>query len=580
MMDGRTDRGDAPRIDELTALYRIATLSGFRGDLRSVVNEILRVVSDVVPCQIPALMLYDPQSGEMRVHRPDPAKDWSLPLSQCGLIRRTFLAHVAEISNDAIADPETSSLAEQLRVRQIAAAPLSVPGDSAIGVLAALDSERGAFNEKDVRLLGILADRAALTIQNSQLLARLEEKVTELEGLQRLSQLLTSADSLEDVVSESIRIVTDSIECEKAAVLLHDEATDSLIAQKPVHGLRDEQIERLRISLIEPSLGGTVFRTSTPMSSNDAASDAWVGAQLREVLEANTLMAVPLTTGRKPIGILMAVNASSGGFTDDDERFLSVLGSQVGSVIDAIRARESERALMAELRELDRTRADFISMLAHELRGPMTTVMGFGYTLRDSGDKLTEDKKHHVISTMVRETERLSRMVTDLLDLSRMEAGTLKYELEPVDIKEFAHGLLETHQSLRAEHFLEMQFTDDLPKIVADRDRLHQVFMNLLTNATRYSPEGTTITLRAANEEGRVRIEVEDQGIGIQKEDADRIFEKFAMLPKPSWVKKGTGLGLFITKTMVDAMGGRIWVESEPGKGSTFVFTLPHATDR
>lgn len=219
-------------------------------------------------------------------------------------------------------------------------------------------------------------------------------------------------------------------------------------------------------------------------------------------------------------------------------------------------------------------------MLAHELRGPMTTVMGFGYTLRDSGDKLSEEKKLHVVSTMVRETERLSRMVTDLLDLSRMEAGTLKYEAEPTEIKDFTDSLIETHTSLKAQHFVAVEVPEGLPKVLADRDRLHQVFMNLLTNATRYSTEGTTITLRAENGEDHVRVSVTDEGIGIQREDADRIFEKFAMLPKPSWVKKGTGLGLFITKTMVDAMGGRIWVESEHGKGSTFVFTLPHATDR
>jgi signal transduction histidine kinase len=385
---------------------------------------------------------------------------------------------------------------------------------------------------------------------------------------------------LEDVVSESVRIVTDSISCERAAILLYEEETDSLVAQRPVYGLKDAEIDKLRVSLVEPSLAGTVYRTSTPMTSNDAENDAWVSTEMCEVLGAKNLTAVPLTTGRKPIGILKAVNAESGSFDDDDERFLSVLGSQVGSVIDAIRARESERALLSELRELDRTRSEFISMLAHELRGPMTTIMGFGYTLRDSGDKLDDEKKLHVISTMVRETERLSRMVTDLLDLSRMEAGSLKYECEPLEIKDFTDALIETHSSLKAHHFVEIEVPDGLPKVLADRDRLHQVFINLLTNATRYSAEGTTITLRAEDADDHVRVAVSDQGIGIQKEDADRIFEKFAMLPKPSWVKKGTGLGLFITKTLVEAMGGSIWVETEQGKGSTFVFTLPHANDR
>src|SRR5688500_13851634 len=231
MMDARGERGDAPRIDELTALYRIATLSGFRGDLRAVVNEILRVVSDLVPCDNAALLLYDEQLDEMRVHFADPTRDLSIGLSDCGIVRRAFIGHVAEISNDVRGESDSTRLADRLRVRQIAAAPLSVPGDSSLGVLTAFDSQRGAFNEKDVRLLGILADRAALTIQNSQLLSRLEEKVTELEGLQRLSKLLTSADSLEDVVSESVRIVTDSISCETAAILLYDEESDALVAQ-------------------------------------------------------------------------------------------------------------------------------------------------------------------------------------------------------------------------------------------------------------------------------------------------------------------------------------------------------------
>jgi two-component system sensor histidine kinase VicK len=113
--------------------------------------------------------------------------------------------------------------------------------------------------------------------------------------------------------------------------------------------------------------------------------------------------------------------------------------------------------------------------------------------------------------------------------------------------------------------------------VLADRDRLDQIMINLLTNATRYSPEGTAIRVGAKTEDSQVVVSVTDEGIGIPADDADRIFEKFAMLPKPAWVKKGTGLGLFITKGIVEAMHGRIWVESESGKGSTFHFSLPRA---
>jgi two-component system sensor histidine kinase KdpD len=197
--------------------------------------------------------------------------------------------------------------------------------------------------------------------------------------------------------------------------------------------------------------------------------------------------------------------------------------------------------------------------------------------LRDSSDKIDEEKKIQIIATIVREVERLSRMVSDLLDLSRMEAGSVKYDVEPVELKEFVEGLVTTHGSLRADHLIEVDIPDDIPKVMADKDRLHQVVMNLLTNGTRYAPEGTVITVHGVADGANVVVSVEDQGIGISEEDVDRIFEKFAMLPKPAWVKKGTGLGLFITKGIVEAMGGKVWAKSEQGKGTTFFFTVPRA---
>ncbi|MEA2476024.1 MAG: two-component system, OmpR family, clock-associated histidine kinase SasA, partial [Actinomycetota bacterium] len=132
------------------------------------------------------------------------------------------------------------------------------------------------------------------------------------------------------------------------------------------------------------------------------------------------------------------------------------------------------------------------------------------------------------------------------------------------------------HSSLRVDHLIEADIPPDLPLVRADRDRLRQVVINLLTNATRYSPVGTTIEISARHvvDDDQVTISVADQGIGIPEEDRERIFGKFAMLPKPSWVKKGTGLGLFITKGIIDAHGGKLWVDSAPGQGSTFKFSV------
>ena len=234
--------------------------------------------------------------------------------------------------------------------------------------------------------------------------------------------------------------------------------------------------------------------------------------------------------------------------------------------------------MVDRLREADRHKSDFVSMLAHELRGPMTTVMGFATTLEQHGDTLPEQKKKDILRIIVRETERLSRMVNDLLDVSRMESGAINYEIVPMDLTELIDSTLGTHESFHHAHLVDLDIEPDLPKILGDRDRLSQVLINLLTNATRYSPEGTTIRIAVhKSDSGGVHISVTDQGIGIATDDQARIFDKFAMLPKPDWAQKGTGLGLFITRGIVEAHNGRIWVDSTAGQGTTFNITLPTA---
>jgi signal transduction histidine kinase len=575
-----TDRGIDRRYDELAALYRVASLSTSQGDPAGVMQEVVRVVEATLDCERALLLLYDEEADELYLPKPSHRSELRIRLSESPLLRRVLRSRAAEVTNDGAEDgDDRNQLVERYGVRHVVAAPLTA-GQKEFGVLLAINSTRGAFGDSDLRLLTIVADRAALTIENATLFSTLQRQVRELDGLQRLSTLLTSTESLDRVIGESIQIVSDLLDCEKMAILLHDEERGELVTHRPVIGIDDDQVEGLRISLSEPSLGSTVFRTNTSLMSNNARTDQWVHARFRETLGIDTVLVVPLASGPRPIGIIAAINARKGHFDADDLRFTSILGGRVAAVIEANMAREREQSLVRQLREADRTKTEFVSMLAHELRGPMTTIMGFGYTLRDQSDILSAEKRRDVLAIIVRETERLSRMVNDLLDVSRMESGTLSYELEPGSIEEVIGGIIEIHSSLRVHHIVDPHIDDDLPKVLMDKDRLSQVLINLLTNATRYSPEGTTISIRVKPySEAEVHVSVSDQGIGIPAQDRDRVFEKFSMLPKPSWTKKGTGLGLFITKGIVEAHGGRLWIDSEVGKGTTFNFTLQVARD-
>jgi signal transduction histidine kinase len=505
----------------------------------------------------------------------------SIAMAEPSLLRRVFHTGVGEVINDVVSDPDVSpALAESVGARQVVAVPLNV-GEQRLGVLCGINSKIGAFTDDDLRRLSILADRAALTLLNADLRNSLRRQRQELEGLQRLSKLLTSAETVDHAVGESIRIVCDLLGCQQMAILLYDEERDALVGHTPVVGMDEDKIRSLEVSLAVPSLISTVHRTGTPLVSNDAVNDKWVDPALRDEFGITTLLVAPLTTGPHPIGVLLAMNARKGNFDEGDLRFTNLLGSRIAAVIDSSTARERERALMQRLWEADRTKTEFVSMLAHELRGPMTTILGFSQTLSQQWQMVSDDKRQHFLDIITKETGRLSRLVADLLDVSRMEAGNLRYDLVPMSLDDLLNTVLEVHTSLHRDHEIEVHIDEHLPKVMADRDRVRQVVINLLTNATHYSPEGTKIKLSASlSEDGdEVVVSVADQGIGIAPQDIDKVFSKFVMLPKPTWVKKGTGLGLYITKGIIDAHGGRIWIESELGKGATFSFTLNTARD-
>ena len=576
-----TPSGREPRQAELNTLYRIATVGAREGDLRFAIREALRAIGDIVPCQRGLVFIYDEEKDRLRSFAGKGEEQTALPLTEPGIIRRVFHSGRAEVINDVTADRDANpELQDEYGSRNVVIAPL-VLGEARLGVIGAVNSPRGAFTDVELEHLALLGDRIAPSIRLAQLHTTIERQEREMEGLQRLSRLVEAQESLEYVIGESVRIVNDLVDCTTVLVFLYNEDENALCLERPALGLAGDV--DIKVPLDEPSLASTVFRTASPLISNDAVNDAWVSPRLRELTGMKNSMAVPLLTDRAPIGVLEAINSNKGAFDEEDMRFTTLFGGRVGGVIELSRARVRERGLMHKLREADQAKSDFVSILAHELKGPMTTIMGFGQTLEQHWDTIEDSKRAQFLGIIYRETERLSHMVSDLLDMSRMESGTLRYEMESMSLSELVDNVLTVHTSLTSRHGLKVEVPSNLPEVYADRERVRQVVLNLVTNATRYSPEGTTITVGAArgggDDNGWVRVAVADEGIGIAEEDAERIFNKFSMLPKPAWTKKGTGLGLFITKGIVDAHGGRLWVESEPGEGSTFYFTLPVAVE-
>jgi signal transduction histidine kinase len=257
------------------------------------------------------------------------------------------------------------------------------------------------------------------------------------------------------------------------------------------------------------------------------------------------------------------------------------------------KARELEEANQ-RLRELDEMKSAFLSSVSHELRTPLTSILGFAKLLNKefsknfqplvNGDQRLTRKGERIqenLAIISHEGERLTRLINDVLDLNKIESGSMGWRDEHLDMNEVIEVAASSVSGMFAQTSLKLisEIASNLPPIVADRDRMQQVLINLLNNASKFTEQGS-VTLRAFSRFGQLRVEVVDTGTGIHSEDQSQIFEKFhqtqtddTMVNKP----KGTGLGLTICREIIEHYGGRIWVESEVGVGSTFIFTLPVA---
>ena len=231
---------------------------------------------------------------------------------------------------------------------------------------------------------------------------------------------------------------------------------------------------------------------------------------------------------------------------------------------------------VSDERALDQLKSDFVATVSHELRTPLTSIYGFAETLlREDVTFGTEDRETF-LRYIASEAERLTRLVEGLLSVTRLEAGAVQLELKPVDVAELAREVAGWARERSTTHRIELVLPPRALKADADSDRVRQVLINLIDNAIKYSPDGGTVTVRVRRHEGVVEVRVQDEGIGISERDQRNLFRKFFRVDAAmSRGIRGVGLGLYLVRGFVIAMGGRIWVESAEGKGSTFVFELP-----
>jgi signal transduction histidine kinase/DNA-binding response OmpR family regulator len=305
-------------------------------------------------------------------------------------------------------------------------------------------------------------------------------------------------------------------------------------------------------------------------------------------------LGVPIPSGGQTIGVISVQSTDQENrFTEADQRLLSTIASAVGVAFHNAKLFEDARQARAAAEDADAAKSAFLSTVSHELRTPLTSVLGFAKIIRRRLDERLfplipeEDRKVHQakrqvidnLDVVVSEGERLTKLIDDVLDLAKIEAGKFTWNTTSVTVSDVIERAIAATASLFEAKKLNLvrDIEPELPTVNGDQDRLIQVVINLISNAVKFTDAGS-ITCSARLRDNELLVGVTDSGIGIATADHQKVFEKFKQVGDTLTDKpKGTGLGLPICKEIVEYHGGRIWVESEPGKGSTFWFTLPAA---
>jgi signal transduction histidine kinase len=399
--------------------------------------------------------------------------------------------------------------------------------------------------------------------------------------LAEASEAIAALGDLDAVSAQIARQAAHLVGAERAAVLLLDPETRQLAARRPAYGFRARQLDRLMLPA-----GAEVARVleeGRPYIANDVAGDRRDLTRAARALGERSLLIVPLRAAAHTLGVLRVSNKRRGLFTRQEARLLGVFAAQAAVAFENAMLYEEAIREREQLKELERLKSQFLSLVSHELRTPLASIKASAEVLLSTVPPEVPDAHVRLLRNVDRSSDRLSALITDLLDLVRLEGGRLELHRERLDLRQIAEDAVATVRPLADERgqTIRVDQVDRPCPVDGDRRRLEQIAMNLLTNAIKYGPTGGTIWLTVGPAgDGRTRLTVRDEGPGIPVDEQRRAFERFYRLDTEQARRTpGTGLGLPIARALAELHGGTIDLDSEPGRGSAFSITLPEASD-
>ena len=488
--------------------------------------------------------------------------------------------HVADYRADrAYVEREPVAVAgvELGGIRTLLIVPM-LKDDELIGAFGIYRQEVQPFTPKQIELVQNFAAQAVIAIENTRLLSELREALKRQTATSEVLQVISSSPTslqptFEAIVQSAVRL------CEaNTASLFH--AEESVLCHVACHG----GIEPLNLGETRPinrgSLGGRAIVERQTVHVVDALANPAEFPESRAGIEREgirTALGVPLMRGDTPLGAIVLRRSEVRPFSEKQIALVKTFADQAVIAIENVRLFDEIQDKSRQLAEASEHKSRFLANMSHELRTPLNAILGYTELIQDSVYGAPPEKMVAVLDRISKNGKHLLGLINDVLDLSKIEAGQLVLALNDYSLKDVVHGVYGAVETLAASKNLafKVELAPNLPAGRGDERRLTQVLLNLVGNAIKFTDQGE-ITIKASAADGAYNLAVRDTGPGISEADQSKLFQEFQQADSSiTKAKGGTGLGLAISKRIIEMHGGRIWVESRPGQGSTFSLTLP-----
>jgi signal transduction histidine kinase len=524
---------------------------------------------------------------ELRRLYPGPLIPHSLPGR--ALLSRAVV-HVHDQANDTEL-PVGVPLAWAAGFRTGISVPMLREGES-IGTINVARREVQPFSQTEIDLLKTFADQAVIAIENARLFnelqartAELTRSVDELTALGEVGQALSSTLDLETVLQTIVTRANELAGTDGCSIYEYDEVAEvfRLRASSYTDPREAETLDPIGRATPIPKGQGVMSRAATlrqPVQIPEIAVDTSYESPIRRpLLEAGyrAILTVPLLLEQQVIGALGVSRKTPGEFAPEIVRLLTTFATQSALAIQNARLFREIEEKSRELEAASRHKSEFLANMSHELRTPLNAIIGFSEVLAEGMFGEVNEKQTEYLEDILESGQHLLSLINDILDLSKIEAGRMELEATDFDLPSAIENalILVRERAGRRGITLERTIGDRLGEIHADERKVKQVLLNLLSNALKFTPEGGRIDVQATMRDDIVEISVADTGVGIAPEDQEAVFEEFRQVGTAAKKVEGTGLGLALSRRFIELHGGRIWLKSEVGVGSTFAFTLP-----